>query len=152
MHDTAADGNTALVIAAHSGHGSLAVFLLVRGADPNAAPLGYSALHAAVLRGTLRDRSVRNDDPGAGVPLVRTLLAHGADPDARLRHGTPVRRWSHDFAFMDRWVGATPFWLAAHFLELEMMRVLAAAGADPRTPSRGGTTRPDCRHRRRGAG
>ena len=140
VHDTAADGNTALVIAAHSGHGSLAVFLLVRGADPNAAPLGYSALHAAVLRGTLRDRSVRNDDPGAGVPLVRTLLAHGADPDARLRHGTPVRRWSHDFAFMDRWVGATPFWLAAHFLELEMMRVLAAAGADPRTPSRGGTT------------
>ncbi len=140
VHDTAADGNTALAIAAHSGHGSLAMFLLERGADPNAAPLGYTPLHAAVLRGTLRDRRFPNDDPGAGVPLVRALLAHGADPHARLLRGTPVRRWSHDFAFMDRWVGATPFWLAAHFLEVEMMHVLAAAGADPRAPSRGGTT------------
>ena len=140
VHDTAADGNIALNIAAHSGHGSLAAFLLDEGADPNAAPLGYTALHAAVLRGTLRDRSVPNDDPGAGVPLVRALLEHGADPNARLAKGTPVRRWSHDFAFMDRWVGATPFWLAARFLEVEMMRVLAAAGADPRLPSRDGTT------------
>ena len=140
VHDTAADGNTALAIAAHSGHGSLAMYLLEQGADPNAAPLGYVPLHAAVLRGTLRDRGVSSDDPGAGVPLVRALLAHGADPNARLLRGTPVRRWSHDFAFMDRWVGATPFWLAAHFLEAEMMHVLAAAGADPRAPSRGGTT------------
>ena len=140
VHDTAADGNTVLNVAAHSGHGSLAAFLLDAGADPNAAPLGYTALHAAVLRGTLRDRGVANDDPGAGLPLVRALLEHGADPNARLVKGTPVRRWSHDFAFMDRWVGATPFWLAARFLEVEMMRVLAAAGADPRLPSRDGTT------------
>ena len=140
VNDTAADGNTVLNVAAHSGHGSLAGFLLDEGADPNAAPLGYTALHAAVLRGTLRDRGVANDDPGAGVPLVRALLEHGADPNARLIKGTPVRRWSHDFAFMDRWVGATPFWLAARFLEVEMMRVLAAAGADPRLPSRDGTT------------
>ncbi len=140
VHDTAADGNTVLNIAAHSGHGSLAAFLLDEGADPNAAPLGYTALHAAVLRGALRDRGVPNADRGAGVPLVRALLDHGADPDARLTKGTPVRRWSHDFAFLDRWVGATPFWLAARFLEMEMMRVLAAAGADPGLPSRDGTT------------
>ncbi len=140
VHDTAADGNTVLNVAVHSGHGTLAAFLLAEGADPNAAPLGYTALHAAVLRGTLRDRGVANDDSGAGVALVRALLEHGADPDARLTKGTPVRRWSHDFAFMDRWVGATPFWLAARFLEVEMMRVLAAAGADPRLPSRYGTT------------
>ena len=140
VHDTAADGNTALVIAAHSGHGSLAALLLRAGAEPNAAPLGYTAVHAAVLRGTLRDRGVVNDDAGAGAALVRALLAHGANPDARLVKGTPVRRWSHDFAFMDRWVGATPFWLAAHFLETELMQVLAAAGADPRAPSRAGTT------------
>ena len=46
--------------------------------------------------------------PGAGIPLVKTLLAHGADPNVQFTSGTPVRRWSHDFALMDRWVGATP--------------------------------------------
>ena len=139
-NDAGADGNPALVVAAHGGHGSLAALLRRAEADANAAPLGYTALHAAVLRGTLRDRGVPNDDSGAGVPLVRALLAHGADPDPRLVKGTPVRRWSHDFAFMDRWVGATPFWLAAHFLETEMMEVLADAGADPRARSRDGAT------------
>src|SRR5205814_2380225 len=101
--------------------------LLDHGADPNLAPLGYTALHAAVLRGSLSDRGVKSTDSGAGVNLVKALLAHGADPNARVARGTPVRRWSHDFAFLARWSGATPFWLAAKFLELDMMRVLAAA-------------------------
>lgn len=140
VNDTMADGNTALVIAAHSGHGSVAGLLLEQGADPNAAPLGYTALHAAVLRGTLRDRNVTSVDPRTGIPLVEALLANGANPNARLASGTPVRRWSHDFALMERWVGATPFWLAAKFLEIEMMRVLVTAGADPQLPSRDGTT------------
>ncbi|MCH7747099.1 MAG: ankyrin repeat domain-containing protein [Acidobacteria bacterium] len=140
VEDTTADGNTALVIAAHSGHGSLAAYLLDEGADANAAPLGYTALHAAVVRGNLLDRDVLNLDPGAGVSLVRALVAHGADPNARLIKGTPVRRWSHDFAFMARWVGATPLWLAAKFLEVDMMRVLVEAGADLRLASSNGTT------------
>ena len=140
LHDTAADGNVSLVIAAHSGHATLAAFLLERGAGVDAAPLGYTALHAAVLRGVLRDRRVRNSDPAAGLPLVETLLAHGADPNARLSQPTPVRRWSHDFAFMNRWLGATPYWLASKFLEIEMMRALAAAGADTRMASDDGTT------------
>ena len=140
VEDTTADGNTALVIAAHSGHGSLAAYLLDEGADANVAPLGYTALHAAVVRGNLLDRDVQNRDPGAGVSLVRALLAHGADPNARLLKGTPVRRWSHDFAFMAPWVGATPLWLAAKFLEVDMMRVLVDAGADLRLAIRNGTT------------
>lgn len=140
LHDAAADGNIPLVMAAHSGHATLAAFLLERGARVDAAPLGYTALHAAVLRGDLRDRRVRSADPAAGLPLVETLLAHGADPNARLLQPTPVRRWSHDFALMNRWLGATPYWLAAKFLELEMMRALAAAGADTRMASDDGTT------------
>jgi ankyrin repeat protein len=140
VNDTEADGNTALIVAAHSGHGTLAAFLLEQGADAKAAPLGYTALHAAVLRGTLRDRGVKNDDPGAGIPLVRALLAHGADPNARVTKGTPVRRWSHDFALLERWIGATPLWLAARFLEIDMIRVLAAAGADVHLTARDGTT------------
>ena len=140
VHDAAADGTTVLIMAAHSGHGTLAAYLLDYGANVNAAPRGYTALHAAVLRGTLRDRRVQNSDPGAGAPLVKKLLAHGADPNVQFTSGTPVRRWSHDFALMDRWVGATPYWLAAKFLEIEIMEVLAEAGADTLRPTRDGST------------
>jgi ankyrin repeat protein len=140
VNDTIADGNTALIIAAHSGHGTLATFLLEQGADPKAAPLGYTALHAAVLRGTLKDRGVRNEDPGAGLPLVKALLASGADPNARVTKGTPVRRWSHDFALLERWIGATPVWLAARFLEVDMLRALVEHGADLHLTTRDGTT------------
>lgn len=140
VEDRQADGNTALIVAVHSGHASLAALLLERGANVKTAPLGYSVLHAAVLRGTLRDRGVPNTDPMAGVPIVKALIARGADVNAVLAKGTPVRRWSQDFAFLERWVGATPFWLAARFLELDMMRALADAGADVRRPSRDGTT------------
>jgi ankyrin repeat protein len=140
VNDTGADGNTALIVAAHSGHGTLAAFLLGEGADAKAAPLGYTALHAAVLRGTWRDRGVRNDDPGAGLPLVRALLARGADPNARVTKGTPVRRWSHDFALLERWIGATPMWLAARFLEIDMVAMLEANGGNVHLTTRDGTT------------
>ena len=127
-------------MAAHSGHGTLAAYLLSQGADVDAAPRGYTALHAAVLRGTVQDRGVQNSDPGAGLPLVKALLAYGANLNVPFTSGTPVRRWSHDFALMDRWVGATPYWLAAKFLEVDIMAVLAEAGADTRQPSRDGST------------
>ncbi len=140
VNDAEADGNTALIIAAHSGNASVAIFLLDQKANPNGAPLGYSALHAAVLRGYLRDRDVKNPDPQAGIGLVKALLAHGADPNARVAKGTRLRRWSHDFALLERWAGATPFWLASRFLELDMMRAIAAAGGDIKRPSNDGTT------------
>lgn len=140
VNDVEADGNTALIVAAHSGNAAVAMFLLDQKANPNAMPLGYSALHAAVLRGNLADRDVRSTDPAAGLPLVKALLAHGADPNARAAKGTRLRRWSHDFALLERWAGATPYLLAARFLEIEMMRAIAAAGADASLPSNDGTT------------
>ena len=77
------DGTSALVLAAHSGHGDVAALLLDKGADPNAFATGYTALHAAVLR--------------SDVTLVKALLAHGADPDMRMARGTPLRRDTTDF-------------------------------------------------------
>ena len=112
----AASGTSPLVVAAHSGHGALAAFLSA-GADPGAADAGYAALHAAVLRGD--------------APLVRTLLAHGADPDAVLVRGTPARRVSADWRLPHNMIGATPLWVAARFREPEIVRVLAEYGADP---------------------
>jgi ankyrin repeat protein len=126
VNDALPDGTSALVAAAHSGHQSVAALLLDQGADPNAAAVGYTALHAAVLR--------------SGHDLVKALLAHGANPNAPITRGTPVRRNSEDFELPATLVGATPYLLAAKFLEVEIMRTLGAAGADPRRPMKSGAT------------
>ena len=126
VDDTAANGASALVVAAHSGHGKLAAFLLDKGADPNLDGAGYTALHAAILR---RD-----------VDLVKALVTHGADPNARLKRAHPAGRSSNDYALTIAMVGATPFWEAASFKELEIMRLLVAHGADPLFAMKNGET------------
>ena len=117
VNDVAASGASALVLAAHSGHGPLAIYLLEQGADPNAAEAGYTALHAAVLR--------------SQIELVNALLDDGADPNALVEHGTPGRRFSADYSIRAQLIGATAFWLAAKYGELEILRTLAKRGADP---------------------
>ena len=116
VNDTPPSGTSALVVAAHSGHGELAAWLLEKGADPNAAKAGYTALHAAILRGD--------------ADLASALLARGADPDARLENGSPHARYGKFYALEMRLTGATPFFLAAKYAEADIMRQLAAAGAD----------------------
>ena len=130
VNDTTPPGTSAMVMAAHSGHGTLAALLLEHGADPNAAGTGYTALHAAVLRSDL--------------DLVKALLARGANPNARLTKGTPIRRGGgnggNGIAFNKSWIGTTPFLLATKFLELDLMRALVAGGADVVVPMEDGTT------------
>ncbi len=126
INDSAADGSSVLVVATHSGHRAFAEWLLTRGADPNAGGVGYTALHAAVLRGD--------------VEMVRALLAHGASPNIPLTKGTPVTRYAQDLILPQPLVGATPFLLAAKFLEVDIMRALLAGGADPALPKNDGTT------------
>ena len=124
VNDTAASGTSALVIAAHSGHTPLGIYLLEQGADPNAADGGYTALHAAALRGELG--------------LVQALIEYGADPNARLERGTPGRRFSTDYSLFHQFVGANAFWLAASYGEPEILRVLAGHGADASITPRSG--------------
>ncbi len=126
VDDTAADGASALVIAVHSGHRALANWLLEKGADPNTAGAGYTALHAAVLRGD--------------VELVRSLLARGARVDARIRHGTPTVRAGGGFVLPENLTGATPLLLAAKFLERDMLRLLVTQGANASLALDDGTT------------
>ena len=117
VNDSDAWGVTATVLAAHSGFGEFVEFLLGKGADPNLAAPGFTALHEAIMR---RDEK-----------MVTVLLAHGADPDAPLRTWTPTRRASNDFYFPPALVGATPFWLAARVTSPAIMRLLIERGADP---------------------
>ena len=118
VDDADAWGVSAAVLAAHGGHRELLEFLLAHGADPNAAAAGFAPLHEAVMRNDAR--------------MAAALLAHGADPDQRLLTWTPTRRASRDHHYPPPFVGASPFWLAARFARTDLMRLLAAHGADPR--------------------
>ena len=117
VNDADAWGVSATTLAAHSGFRDLVEFLLAKGADPNAAPAGFTALHEAIMR---RDEE-----------MVTALLDHGADANAPLKTWTPSRRSSDDWNFEPIIVGATPYWLAARFTEPSVMRLLVKHGADP---------------------
>jgi ankyrin repeat protein len=114
--DTDAWGVSATTLAAFSGHGEIARFLLEKGADPNSDKPGFTALHCAIMR---RDEET-----------VAALLSRGADPNVAVKAWTPTRRSSDDYHFMPALVGATPYWLAARFTEPGVMRLLAKHGAD----------------------
>ena len=118
VNDADAWGVSAVTLAAHSGFTDFVLFLLDKGADPNAAPNGFTALHEAIMR---RDEK-----------MVAALLDHGADANAPLKTWTPTRRSSDDWYFDPALVGATPFWLAARFDEPGVMRLLVKHGADPK--------------------
>jgi ankyrin repeat protein len=118
VNDADAWGVSATTLAAHSGSRDLVEFLLEKGADPNAAPNGFTALHEAIMR---RDEA-----------MVAALLDHGADANAPLKTWTPTRRSSDDWNFEPLIVGASPYWLAARFTEPGVMRLLVKHGADPK--------------------
>jgi ankyrin repeat protein len=125
-NDSLPDGTGALVLAAHSGHRGVALALLDKGADPNDLGIGYTALHAAILRSDL--------------DLVKALLAHGANPNIRMTKATPVRRNSTDYFLLAPLIGVTPYLLAAKFLEPQIMQALVAGGADPKITMPDGAT------------
>ena len=108
----------------------LGVLFLDHGADPNApAGAGFPPLHRAV-------------QTGMGT-LVKALLAHGANPNARVPND--VRQWTGKNRRGARRIlpvpiGATPFFMAAWTLRPEIMQVLLAAGADPHITAADNTT------------
>jgi uncharacterized protein len=118
VNDADAWGVSATVLAAHSGFRGLVAFLMDKGADPNAAQAGFTALQEAIM---CRDEE-----------MVKILVDHGANVNAPLRTWTPTRRSSDDWHFEPALVGATPFWLAARFTEPGVMRLLLEHGADPK--------------------
>jgi len=118
VNDADAWGVSAVTLAAHSGFDALVEFLLDKGADPNAMRAGFAPLHEAIMR---RDEK-----------MAAALLAHGANANAPLATWTPTRRSSDDWNFAPELVGATPFWLAARFIQPGVMRLLLKYGADPK--------------------
>jgi ankyrin repeat protein len=70
----------------------------------------------------------------SSIELVKTLVAQGADVNARM-----TKRANLSNTRLNE-VGATPFMLAALTADAELMRTLAALGADPLLPNVDGST------------
>ena len=138
---SAGDHTTPLLMATINGHFDLAMTLLELGADPNMA----SDAGATPLFTTLNTHwapKARYPQPQAHLQqqatyleLMSVLLAAGADPDVRLTK----HLWYMEYTFNHLGVdtrGATPFWRAAHALDVAAMRLLVTHGADPDVPTR----------------
>jgi ankyrin repeat protein len=154
VNHTSPEYGSALVVAAASGHEEFARFLLDRGADPNRTDLwGFTALHYALRDGITAIGMSRERIPTdsywlkPGLPeLVKPLLDHGADPNARVGDGIPAfdyppfQRTTGNMMPQVRQPGATPFFLAAASLDVNLMRLLLDHGADPTLTTAEGTT------------
>lgn len=73
--------------------------------------------------------------------LIRTLLDHGANPNARTAEVPPTRRFLMDLGDLS-WVdftGQTPFLRAALSGDVIVMRLLLEKGADPNIATFAGT-------------
>ena len=137
-------GTTALIYAIINAHFDLAAMLIDAGADPNIVDTsGMAALYAAVEMSTLqwvqsRPAPIWKDTlDAAGV--VKRLLAHGADPNAKLS-AAPIKISLDPGATLNFGRGATSLMRAARTNDVEVMRLLLDAGADPSITQADGTT------------
>jgi ankyrin repeat protein len=126
---------------------------LERGADPNYDVTGYTALHWAsgIWETTLTGKNgiVLPDSDDSrfsewnalrGVTngkeeLVKALLAHGANPNARIKKEPPRTGFTKSRSESRALIGATPFLVAAQACDVKLMRILVAAGANPILPT-----------------
>ena len=137
----AGDHTTPLLMASIHGHFDLAMRLLERGADPNLRNVSGDQPLFATLETRWAPRTFYPaqhhwmDQETTHLELVEALLGAGADPNTRLEQ----RIWYSELNRSDlgvNFIGATPFFRAAHALDLEAMKLLVAHGADPDIPTK----------------
>ena len=144
-------GLTPLMIASAMAHAKAVDALLDNGADPNLADAnGYTSLHRVVRDS---DYGINLNSKDAILAVVTSLLKHGANPNARLiqdkdkaaeeiKNGNVQIEGKRTAVTVDEIIlqGATPLFLAAEVNNLDVIKTLVDAGADPLIASDRGTT------------
>ena len=130
------DGTSPLLMATINGQFDLAMFLLQVGADPKlASDNGVTPLYAALNvqwapKALYPQPRAYLQQKVTYLELMKALIDKGANVDARLKKKVWYSGYNFDLSGVDE-IGATPFWRAAYASDVEAMRLLVAAGADP---------------------
>ncbi|HVZ19921.1 MAG TPA: ankyrin repeat domain-containing protein, partial [Vicinamibacterales bacterium] len=132
---TKQEGTTALQIAIINIHYDLADLLLEKGADPNVVDsTGMTALYAAVDMRAPANMLTRPEpklhDRLDALGIVKSLLAHGANPNLQLKKPI-IGRHNNLIGDGQLTEGATALARASKASDVEMMKVLLDGGADP---------------------
>lgn len=142
---------TALMIASAMAHAEVVDVLLDNGAKPDLVDAsGYSSLHRVVRDS---DYGINPATQDAVLTIVKSLLKHGANPNIRLsqdkekaaeeiRNGNVQQAERRTAVTVNEIVlqGATPLFLAAEVNNLDVIKALVEAGADPLLATERGTT------------
>ena len=140
---SAGDGTSPLLMAAVNGQFDLALMLIENGADPNLASSANTTPLFAVLerqwapRASYAHPTEHQQQDSTHLDVMQALLQAGADPNVRLKS----RLWFMEYTFNVlgqagvHYEGATPFWRAAHALDVKAMTLLKKYGADTSIPT-----------------
>jgi ankyrin repeat protein len=144
-------GLTSLMIASAMAHAKAVDVLLDNGAKPDLVDTnGYSALHRVVRDSDYGVNPATKDDV---LTIVKSLVKHGANPNIRLtqdkekaaeeiKNGNVQTYEKRSAVTVNEIIlqGATPIFLAAEVNNLDVIKALVDAGADPLLASERGTT------------
>jgi ankyrin repeat protein len=122
------DGTSNLILAVMNRHYELAAMLLEHGADPNKGP-GYTALHELAWTRRLNAKFGPLNPEATGtldsLELAKKLLDKGVNINAQM-----TKSFGDGYRNRMNRVGATAFLLSAKLVDVPMMKLLIARGAD----------------------
>jgi uncharacterized protein len=140
VNQASGDGSTPLLVAVLNGRYDIARYLIDKGANVNLAnQKGWTPLYLAVKHRTNETGTVPvPPNADQALDFIKLILDLGAEVNTRLAYETEVHVASHVFWLKEE--GATPFFRAAYGGDVEVMKLLLAHGADPRTSTKDETT------------
>ena len=138
---SAGDRATPLLMALINGHFDLGMELLEMGADPAlASDAGTTPLYAVLNthwapKARYAQQQAYQQQEAGYLEVMETLLDAGVDPNVRLAKHLWYMEYTFSRLGLDTW-GATPFFRAAHALDVEAMALLVRYGAESGIPTR----------------